>query len=214
MARRDGADTRQRLIEAAIDLLRRRSYLAAGVDDLCRVAAARKGSFYHFFETKADLAVAAVDFQWTVTRATVFQPIAESGAPGLDRLRRLVEHTDAQQRHAHAEAPALIGCPFGSLGQEMAHQDARIRLAVQTVFDHHCRYLQSWLDEAVRARQVPPGDTVARARQVFALFEGALLLAKVAGEPALFAQICTALPAVAGRSTTARSAIGTAPELL
>ncbi len=195
-------------------LLHDRSYTAAGVDDLCRLASARKGSFYHFFPTKADLAIAAIDQHWTEVKAEVFETISITGTPGLDRIRRLVEATDTRQRSLAADRGVVIGCPFGNLGQEMAHQDPRIKSAVQTIFDGHCQFLDIWLAEAVRARQVALGSTADRARQIFALFEGALLLAKVAGDPGVFMQICEALPVIAGRVTPQVRAIGTPPELL
>jgi TetR/AcrR family transcriptional repressor of nem operon len=210
----DSPATRTRLIEAAAALLWERSYAAAGVDDLCRRANARKGSFYHFFRTKADLAAVAIEFQWTTTKHEVFLPIAEAGSPGLDRLARLVQRTDEVQRRLLAEKGILLGCPFANLGQELAHRDERIRSAVQTVFASHCQFLRSWLDEAARSRQIGPGDNEARARQVFALFEGALLVAKVAANPAVFVEICAGLPAIAGRGPSVAPRSAAIPELL
>jgi hypothetical protein len=49
---------------------------------------------------------------------------------------------------------------------------------------------------------------------VVALLEGALLSAKVAADPALFVDLCGAIPVVAGRVAPARPASGTPPELL
>ena len=61
----------ERLVESAANLLWERNYGSAGVDDLCRAANARKGSFYHFFPTKADLAIAAIEFQWETAQREV-----------------------------------------------------------------------------------------------------------------------------------------------
>ena len=211
----ESTSTRARLIQSASTLLWQRSYAAAGVDQLCRLSAARKGSFYHFFRTKADLAVAAIEWQWASARSTLFEPINNTGAPGLDRLRRLVEGVDAAQRQALRDNGVLLGCPFGSLGQEMAHQDERLRSAVQTVVDAHCHYLRVWLEEAARVRQIVSGDAALRARQIFALFEGALLMTKVAQDPGVFSSICAVAPVLAGRMATADSSRSAAmPELL
>jgi Bacterial regulatory proteins, tetR family len=49
-------DKRQALIDAAFELIWTNSYGAVSVDDICRAAGARKGSFYHFFRSKVDLA--------------------------------------------------------------------------------------------------------------------------------------------------------------
>ena len=206
-------DTRQRLIDAAADLIFRRGYQAAGVDDLCRLANARKGSFYHFFPTKADLALAALESRWTEVRQKVFDPIDEAGGPGLDRLRRWLEQAEAVHRHQWADRQVL-GSPIGGLGQEMAGQDERIRAAVHAVLEAQCGYLRRWLDEASSARQIAAGDNRARSRHILALVEGALLLSKVAGDPGVFPEVCAAVPVIAGRlPASVRPAAGTAPEL-
>jgi TetR/AcrR family transcriptional repressor of nem operon len=190
--------TRVRLINAAARLLWERSYVAAGVDDLCRHAGARKGSFYHFFASKTALAVEAIEAQWTFVRHSAFDPAAAGPEGGLDRLRVLTTRLDAIQREAQTRTLAILGSPFGHLGQEMAHQEEALRRAVQAIFDAQCLYLEQWLTEAVELGQLPAGETAARARRVLALIEGALLLAKVADAPDLFLDTCRALPAVAG----------------
>jgi TetR/AcrR family transcriptional repressor of nem operon len=205
--------TRDRLIQSAADLLSRKGFAATGVDELCQRASAQKGSFYHFFHSKTDLAVAAVQFHLDALKAEVFEPIDRSADRGLQRLNRLVEAFDGRQRAGH-EREGILGSPIGALGQEAALQDHRIRDAVQAAFDEQCRYLHHWLDEAWGERQISPGDNQIRARQILALLEGALLLAKVAGDPGRFTELCAILPAVAGRSRPPRPAPGTPPELL
>jgi TetR/AcrR family transcriptional repressor of nem operon len=206
--------TRVRLIRAAAELMWLKSFAAAGVDEICQAAGAQKGSLYHFFPTKADLAVAVIEHSWSVLRQEVFEPIDQIGEAGLDRVQRLVRRIDALQRRARPDGRMLIGSPIGAIGQEMAHQDERIRAAVNRVFEEQCRYLQRWLDEAAAARHVAAGSSRMRARQVLALLEGALLLGKVAADPEVFAQACAALPAVAGPAPAPRPLAGTPPELL
>jgi hypothetical protein len=85
---------------------------------------------------------------------------------------------------------------------------------VLTIFDSHCHFLRSWLDEAERNREIAAGDNRRRAARIVALFEGALLMAKVAADPAVFVELCEAIPAVAGRITSATSRSQAIPELL
>src|ERR1700761_8870517 len=58
------SDARQRLIDAANDLIWEYSYGAITIDAICERAAVKKGSFYYFFESKSDLAVTAIDAWW------------------------------------------------------------------------------------------------------------------------------------------------------
>lgn len=186
---RPDATTRDRLIRSAARLLWERSYQATGVDDLCEDANARKGSFYHFFPSKLDLAIAAVEASWAETRSTVMEPVFRSEPSGLAQLRLLVERVDEVQREVQRTAGAYLGCPFGGLGQEMAHREERLRAAVKVTFDGHCEFMQGALERAVAKGEIPPGDLRRRARNLFAIFEGALLLAKVARDPAVFRAI-------------------------
>ena len=57
-------DTQERLVEAAAGLWHARSYADVGVNEICEVADVRKGSFYHFFASKQELAVAVIDRHW------------------------------------------------------------------------------------------------------------------------------------------------------
>jgi AcrR family transcriptional regulator len=54
-------DAKQRLLDTAIDLIWEQSYGAVSVDVICERAGTKKGSFYHFFPSKSDLTVAAIE---------------------------------------------------------------------------------------------------------------------------------------------------------
>ncbi|HTO08336.1 MAG TPA: helix-turn-helix domain-containing protein, partial [Myxococcota bacterium] len=62
------SDARERLIDEASRLFHARSYESVGVQELCDAAEVNKGSFYHFFPSKEDLAAAVIDAQWEATR--------------------------------------------------------------------------------------------------------------------------------------------------
>ena len=68
------SDTRQKLIDTALELIWQSSYGAVSVDDICKSADVKKGSFYHFFPSKVDLAIAAMEHA------------QESMRPDLDRI--------------------------------------------------------------------------------------------------------------------------------
>ena len=61
---RAGTNTKRKLIDAAHTLIWANSYTQVSVDDICREAGVRKGSFYHFFPSKSDLAAAALEDCW------------------------------------------------------------------------------------------------------------------------------------------------------
>src|SRR5438445_9410781 len=63
------SDMKDRLMEAAMELMWQNSYGAASVDAICERAAAKKGSFYYFFKSKSELAAAALEADWQKKRA-------------------------------------------------------------------------------------------------------------------------------------------------
>lgn len=190
-------DTRERLLVAAARLIWERSFQATSVDDLCRRAHARKGSFYHFFPSKVDLAVAAIERSWAQTKVAVFDRVFAGNDSGLRQLELLAERLHEQQLGVAGEAGILLGCPFGSLGQEMACQDERIRQTLQTIFDELRAYLEAALRRAETAGEIAPGDHRRRATNLLALLQGAALLAKVANDAEPFRNLGSGLKALA-----------------
>ncbi|MGX2032454.1 MULTISPECIES: TetR/AcrR family transcriptional regulator [Methylocaldum] len=193
----ESLDTRDRLLQTAAALMWERSFQATGVDELCQRANAKKGSFYHFFPSKSDLAVAAMESFWEHARAGIFEPVFSGSESGLTQLRELIERIHELQVQVSAEKGGVLGCPFGNLGQEMARQDEKIREALQKIFDSHCQFIEAALIRAEQAGEIPAGDNRQRAKNIFALLEGALLLAKVANDPQIFRRVISAVTVVA-----------------
>jgi len=182
-------ETRDRLLQAAASLMWERSFQATGVDELCQRAQAKKGSFYHFFPSKTDLAVAAIERSWSQLKESVFDPIFQGSGSGLNQLKALVHKAYEFQLAVAKEKGSFLGCPFGNLGQEMARQDERIRETLQKIFDAHCDYFKAALCRAEQAGEIPAGNNVQRAKNIFALLEGAQLMAKVANDPKIFRSV-------------------------
>ena len=77
----------------------RYGYGTTTIDDICAKAGVKKGSFYYFFDSKADLAVAAIDSDWDRRRKdldAIFSPVI----PPLERFERLAEYMYRSQKEA------------------------------------------------------------------------------------------------------------------
>lgn len=93
--------TRLRLTDAALQVIRARGYSATRVDDICAAAGLSKGSFFHHFESKEQLAVEAARHWSTVTDAFfAAAPYHSSDDP----LQRVLGYIDFRQVHAHGDA--------------------------------------------------------------------------------------------------------------
>ena len=183
------SDARERLIDSAIALIHARSYGGVSVDDLCARAGVNKGSFYHFFPSKRDLAVAAIERQWDNARRYVLEPALAPDVPPLQRIRRLFTLAATLQCPDDPAQGHVPGCPFGNLAAELGTQDPIIRDKVQEVFAGYHAYFERVLTEAQQAGELGPLDAPAAARSLLAFFEGTLLLAKTYNDAAIVEQL-------------------------
>ncbi len=117
-------DRRQTLIKAAEHLFVTHGYDAVTVDTLCKQTQSSKGSFYHFFTSKEDLAINMVNEVWHRTQARMTETFAPHVTP-LDAITNELQHTYALR----SDSRQLTGCPIGSLSGSMGrHEKIRRRL--------------------------------------------------------------------------------------
>jgi TetR/AcrR family transcriptional repressor of nem operon len=165
-------------MEAALELIWSHSYGTTSVDAICEKAGVKKGSFYHFFESKSDLAVSALESDWQAKRScfdTMFSPVA---AP-LERLGGYFDFILERQTSVQKECGCVLGCPIFSLGCEVSTQDEAIRAKVREILDRNIKYFESAIREANALGQINAPNPAAKARMVFALYQGTLTQAKI-----------------------------------
>src|SRR5688572_18641207 len=141
------SDAKQRLMEAISELIWKGSYGATTIDQICEKAAVKKGSFYYFFESKADLAVAALDADFKVKRP-IFDEMFSSSVPPLERLRRYAEWAYNRQKELKCQCGCVLGCPLFTLGSEVCNQEEKLRAKVQEMMDTHARYVETAVRDA------------------------------------------------------------------
>src|SRR5262245_51044563 len=111
---------RERLLDAACELMQARSYGTVGVAEVCARADVRKGSFYHFFPSKQALTLAAIDTHWGRQREDWVGVLGARRRDPLRRLERLFTVTADTQRAALAATGSLPGCPLANLALELS----------------------------------------------------------------------------------------------
>lgn len=177
------SDARARILSQARDLFHSHSYEAVGVQEICNRAEVRKGSFYHFFPSKRDLAIAVID-DMADDWANGF--VAESFDPKLPPLERLDYMLDAiyyWQKAAKDSGGRVPGCLFGNLALEVSTRDDVLRARLKAVFNHARDNFKQALDDAVALGQIAALDTEQTAMAMLAYIEGMILLAKTSNDP-------------------------------
>jgi len=176
------SDARERLLDAGRRLLGERSYGSIGVAEISSSAGAPKGSFYYFFPSKQDFAVAVVDEHWTAQHKQ-WAHILGTSAPVIDRLHRLFEATAAVQRQALMDSGAVAGCMFGNLALELSSSEPKVKERLQQIFDAQVRAVETALGDSNSGLDVPESELHGLAISVVANLEGLVLLAKLHDDP-------------------------------
>ena len=178
-------ETRQRLLDAARQLIHASSYREVGVQQICDRAGVKKGSFYHFFPSKRDLALASLDQSHDLARDNIFRSSFADDLPPLERIKRFFDTLYRFQRDIKEHTGFVLGCPFGNIGSEMSAQDETLRSKVDHILSCCEQPFARALQEAVAHGDLPDIDIEASARALFAYAEGVMLYAKTRNDPEL-----------------------------
>lgn len=173
-------NARDRLLEAARDLIRAKGFAACSVDDLCQAAGVTKGAFFHHFKTKDALGVAAAD-HWADTTSAFFAA-APYHAPD-DPLERVLAYI-AFRRQIITGTAAEFSCLVGTMVQEVHATSPEIRDACAKSIFGHAATLEDDIAAAMEMRGLS-GDAASLARHTQAVIQGAFVLAKAGNDPEL-----------------------------
>lgn len=172
------SDAKERLLEAMIELIWAGSYHSTSVDHICERAGVKKGSFYHFFESKTDLALAGIDHSWAEHRKQLDQTFSPVNPP-LERIWRCFREFREEQEEMKAKHGRVLGCPIHTLGAEVSTIEDRLRDKLQEILGQFIRYYESAIRDAHFQGIIEAPDAPALARIVFAYGEGLLLHARI-----------------------------------
>jgi TetR/AcrR family transcriptional regulator, transcriptional repressor for nem operon len=172
------SDARERLLEAMLELIWIGSFSATSVDQICERAEVKKGSFYHFFESKHALAMAAIEHGWEEFRKTLDEAFSASRAP-LERLENWIRNLRDEQREMQVKHGRVLGCPIHTLGTEIGPMDEPFQKMLKGKLEQYLRYLESAIRDAHAEGTVNAPDAKAKAKVLFSYSEGLLAHARI-----------------------------------
>ncbi|PVV06526.1 MAG: TetR family transcriptional regulator [gamma proteobacterium symbiont of Ctena orbiculata] len=189
-------DTKDRILATARDLFHGRSYADVGIKEICTMAKVQKGSFYHFFPSKRDLAMAVIDSMSDEWANGFVAEAFDEALPPIERLDYMVDAVYFWQKAAKNMEGRMPGCLFGNLALEVSTRDEVIRARLNAVFAKASARFHEALDEAVEKGEIPPLDTEATATAMLAYLEGVILLAKTRNDPEVVRSLGPAIKSI------------------
>ena len=176
----DKPSAKNKLLDAALRVIRAKGYAATTVDDLCAAAGVTKGAFFHHFAGKEALAVAAVDY-WSQTTGALFA--AAPYCAHADPLDRVLGYIDFRKALLKGRTPEFT-CLVGTMVQEIYETHPAIREAAERSIRQHAARVEADIAEAMRGHAMRVGwSAESLALHIQAVLQGAFVLAKASGGP-------------------------------
>jgi TetR/AcrR family transcriptional repressor of nem operon len=178
---------KDRLMEAAMDLMWQNSYGSASVDAICERAGAKKGSFYYFFKSKSELAAASLEADWH-KKKTEMDSMFSPTVPPLERLDRYFDFVYNRLAQLQKKCGSILGCPFVSVGSEISTQDQVVREAIDRIMDRKLQFFVSAVRDAAAEKLIVAPDPEAKAKALFACYQGTVAQARIQNDIDLLRQ--------------------------
>ncbi len=172
-------------MHAVSELIYRGSYGATTIDQICDAAGVKKGSFYYFFKSKADLAEAALEEGWKEHQAELDR-IFSASVPPVERFIQFCKMKRENQAEMKRQHGYVLGCPLCTLGAEVSTQEQNLRKKVDSIMRKVRSYLETAIRDGVADGSFQVRDVHATTEMLFAYMEGLLTQARIQNNLDLF----------------------------
>jgi TetR/AcrR family transcriptional regulator, transcriptional repressor for nem operon len=178
-------ESKTKLLDATLKVVRAKGYSATRIEDVCAEAGLTKGSFFHHFKSKEDLALSAIA-HWDATTSAFF-----ATAPYHDlteALSRVIAYIEFRKAILTGDLPDFT-CFVGTIVQETYQTHPDLSVAAAGSISGHARTLEADIRAAMRERGAPGGWTPeSLALHTQAVIQGSFILAKAKGSAAAAAE--------------------------
>ena len=167
-------------MDAAVATIREKGFSATSVDELCKRAGVTKGAFFHHFDSKQALGVAAAR-HWDEMTSEFFA--AQDYHAHQDPLQRVLGYIDFRKSILQGPVSEFT-CLVGTMVQEVYDTAPAIRDAVDITISRHAARLEADIAEAIEHYGIEAEWTAeSLALHTQAVLQGAFILAKAKGGP-------------------------------
>jgi len=178
------ADTKNHILDTAIELFWSKSYHGVNMNELARTAGVNKATVYQHFTSKEELAVAAVKRAGERTREYVYASTFTEVSDPKARLERIYQKVFAMHDELYRATGTCRGCPFVNIGVEMSTTSDDIRSAVnQALASFRTYYGQIIDDQGARGARRTDASKEATISTLMANMNACQVAAKLENRP-------------------------------
>ena len=166
--------TRQKLIDATYEEVYSNGYQGAALTDILNKAGVHKGSMYHYFGSKKEMALVAIKEKISERFFERYGKILELKSGYLEAFFSGIRDTKLRDFQR--------GCPIANIVQEMSNLDEDFNVTMKAIYEEFRKFVKDILDKAIETGEMKECDTKKMALFITASLEGAILSAKASGQ--------------------------------
>jgi TetR/AcrR family transcriptional repressor of nem operon len=178
-------ESKARILDAALRVIRTKGYSGTTIDDVCATAGLTKGSFFHHFKSKDELALAATA-HFAAMADGLFAAAPYRTLP--DPRERVIGYVKFRKSILTGDLPEFT-CLLGTLVQEAYETHPAIREACDKYISAHAALVEADIAAAKRI-YAPKAKWSPASLALFtqAALQGAFILAKAKHGPQIAAE--------------------------
>ena len=178
-------DTRELLLDSAFATFYQYGYQGANIASILKDVGINKGSMYHFFKSKKELALAVVEER-------INRKLIDKYAKVLDTQKPIKVLFDTL-REATETLP--YGCPLNKMSQEMVYIDESFKMLLSKVYAAFEDAIEKILIKGIENGEIKSCETNETAKLIIATYEGALMVYHLNQDKKMFKEILSTLEA-------------------
>lgn len=165
--------TRDKLINATFDEVFSHGYQGASLCDILAKAGVHKGSMYHFFANKKEMALASIEETIIKKNIEKYRYVETYTSGFLEEFFTRLRDTSVRDFKR--------GCPIANVVQEMSNIDEDFNTLMKSIYGAFRANIKAILDKAIEVHEMKPCNTTKLALFITSTIEGAILAAKASG---------------------------------
>ena len=177
-----GARTKQRILDAATNLIWHNSFHNVTVDRIVDEAEVNKASFYQYFESKNEILDKSLNQLFESTTENNYEQAFEKREDPIDRLEYIFKSFYNFHKKQKREAGYTPGCPFINIGSELCSQDREIGKTVSKMMDRFSNYHKT-IYEDTKKQSTKASDSKKFGKQLQGILNSGMLSAKIKNRP-------------------------------